>query len=147
MKLASSILSYRILEHTTSLYLVGSFKNEENLENNHLTITYFGKRTKNEKNEIINIIETNLKDTKQLNLKFTTEAMFGENKDVRVLLLDESLPDFIHNLREKLMPYNASKFKNNFNPHVTTNLKEYYGTLDRLVLCESEYNIIKEYKL
>ena len=144
-KLASKILS--MFESATSLYLAGGFKNEENLENNHLTITYFGKRNKNEKNEIINIIENNLKKTSPLSLNFNKEAMFGENKDVRVLLLDESLPDFIHNLREKLMPYNASKFKNNFNPHITTDLKEYSGTLNRLVLCESEYNIIKEYKL
>jgi 2'-5' RNA ligase len=136
-----------MFESATSLYLAGGFKNEENLENNHLTITYFGKRNKNEKNEIINIIENNLKKTSPLSLNFNKEAMFGENKDVRVLLLDESLPDFIHNLREKLMPYNASKFKNNFNPHITTDLKEYSGTLNRLVLCESEYNIIKEYKL
>lgn len=86
---------------------------------------------------------------------FSERAFFGPNKDIPVLLpVAFNMPAqlflskvFLKKLREEIETNIQSKPGFGFNPHLTTNLDWFRGTIDKLYLCGKGYRVIKEWEL
>lgn len=118
------------------------------LEKNHVTLIYMGALKDEQVQEAMNICEEHFKEFnfKPFSVKFIKEAMFGKDKDVRVLLPnEEDKAKFIPELREKLNHLNASQFKD-FNPHLTNESdKEKEFHMNRVIFSKTGYIPLKEW--
>ena len=149
MTLASKVIKlHEDQDSQPSSYLILGFEGETDLEHNHVTVVYFGKRTDEENEEIHSIVSEwyNENDPTAFEASFTEEDMFGPNKDIRVLKAEK--PElFFPDLRNILSKYNASKFKDSYKPHVTTDKETYHGKVNRIIFSKDGYQTIDEWPL
>lgn len=132
-----------------SLYAIFGMEGKEDLENNHVTLMYFGDKSFEDKAKIESILDEYFKNNKVSNFSanFNKVEMFGQLKDVRVLTVNpDDKSKFLLDLRAELEPFNGSKFKE-YSPHYTTDLPENQDVIiDKLFLSTTGYKTIKEYK-
>lgn len=121
------------------------------LKEYHITLAYFGA----EGNawlisDIEKVVDDFFKEwtTCPITISFEEVAMFGPNKNIRVLLPFEKYAKnyLLPLLRGNLIPFLGGAIYP-FNPHLTTNDEYFCGTVDKLYLCKNGYEILKEWSL
>lgn len=146
MKLAEQVKKL-VNEDLESSYVVFGFEGIDDLEEAHVTLMYFGKIEDDVRDEVCALIDQYFEENEpeKFDSEFIYPAMFGPDKDVKVLLPEDN-NIFLEDLRELLTPYNGSEFKD-YKPHLSTDLEEFKGTIDRIQMSVSEYREIKTWKL
>lgn len=114
----------------------------------HCTHKFFGEQTENMRDAILNTMENYFTKNpyQTIEAKFDHEEFFGENKDVRVLRLEDSasLDPFLLDLRKKLDAFADDRFPG-YKPHVTTDLDVVEKPLTRYCFCQGD-KILREWK-
>ena len=133
-------------------FLAYGFEGIEDLKNFHVTFIYYGEQSEVQHNFSKRLVDLyfNSNVTSKVLMTFDQPKMFGPGKDIRVLtpINPQAFKHLLPGLRGQLEMYcNKNVHKYPFNPHVTTDLEFFTGTIDRLCLCDNNYNVIKTWRL
>lgn len=127
----------------------------DDLEKFHVTLVYFGVMGNVALIDMINVVEVFLYQriyTRYQQLTFNHVAMFGRDKNIRVLLPAPELKNnHVFHKQFQVLRDRTEKFMEKedfpFNPHLTTDLKYFSGNIDKLYLCGRGYRVIKSWTL
>jgi 2'-5' RNA ligase len=93
----------------------------------HCTHKYFGDLNKNEISVVTRILDNHFENNpfKSFKVNFGKEEMFGQDKDVRVLVPtdNKNYDKFLIPLRDKLNKFKTDDY-DKYRPHVTTNINK-----------------------
>jgi hypothetical protein len=111
----------------------------------HCTHMYFGEIVEERTLLDIKVIIScyfSINPLKKTQLLFDVRDLFGDEKSVPVLLTKDKDLYTYGNLRHRLIRY--LKDTKSFRPHITTNLSEFYATMDRYSLVEKTDKGVEE---
>jgi 2'-5' RNA ligase len=135
-------------------FLCFGFRGHSDLRNFHVTLSYLGKPSTWNINEVKKMVDHHLKNNGQdicsFSILFNRPAMFGFDNSIRVLLPSYEDKEFTDVLFLKDLWRDCKAFRNHdfpFNPHMTTELGSFMGVVDKLYLCGRSYKVYKEWKL
>ena len=135
-------------------FLCFGFRGHTDLRNFHVTLAYLGMPSSWNLNDVKKMVDHHFKnfshDISSFSVLFNRPAMFGKDKNIRVLLVTEEDQEFTDVLFLKDLWRDCKAFRNHdfpFNPHMTTELGSFMGVVDKLYLCGRSYKIYKEWSL